>query len=295
MDRKNGAPAKHAWLPLEVCQKLIVASRERQGKPAQLTAGERRLTRVDCERLLDREREAEAAFNKAQADKEHIKRLWCILAFEIFLFAAGVGVWLLANADWLPEGFVTRDNKIIYLVIAGIALVSGTHSFLDLRATRLGTDRARKHFNVFQGAGFSLFIVACVLGIGAILAVIGAIVHNAWLTGQFGPTDYLMVLVLTMVLFKFLAFLIIDWIEGLENAAGVISALIAIGLLLTAYVLGVVHHAWSEMAARQDTPLWWTPLIATFLLLWAWPLWWAAIASALKLRTLLAERRAKAS
>src|SRR5262245_19274383 len=116
MNKKNGSGAGlsdqgdndfdlDASEQLEIYWQLIAASRQRQDKPALLTAQEQLLTLEGCELLVKREHEAEAAFDKARADKERIKWLGWILPLELFIFAAGASLWLLAEMEWLPEDF----------------------------------------------------------------------------------------------------------------------------------------------------------------------------------------------
>src|SRR5262245_41314848 len=83
------------------------------------------------------------------------KRAQSLVRLGLITFAIGAGLWLRSYADWLPETLARAPAgppdqvglRGALLVIAGIGLAGAVHSYLDLRAYRLGTERARKLAN----------------------------------------------------------------------------------------------------------------------------------------------------
>jgi len=132
---------------------------------------------------------------------------------------------------------------------------------------------------------FCLFIMAVlygIYGIGRMLWDLGIFIHDAWVTESFGPRDYLFVVFVGRFPMQLLAFAFRFWIKTRKRAAVVVFSLIASGLLLTAYVASILYCVWPRITVDPlDTSI---PVI--FFLLWAWPLWWAFIASARRLRLL---------
>src|SRR5215813_5377511 len=97
-----------------------------------------------------------------------------------------------------------------------------------------------------------------------------------------GHGIYLFVVFVGMFPMQLLAFAFHLWIKTRKNTAVVVFSLIASGLLLTAYVASILYCVWPRITVDPlDTSI---PVI--FFLLWAWPLWWAFIASARRLRLL---------
>jgi hypothetical protein len=278
-----GAPTSR-----EVLQALIASSRGRQGRPAELTPEEQLLTRDECEHLLDREREAEAAFNKAKADEEHIKWQRWALRINTLLFIAALALELSAYADWLPEALATRDMQYLYVFVAGITSVHGILGFLDVRATRLGTKRAIKQFDVAKRISSGSFVLLYTLCIGGLLFFIGAILYDTWISGR--PLEYVILFFVSVILAKLLIFPFLELLDMLGRTA-LICTLVVFGLLLAAYAASVFYVMRPNFS---EAGLLMAVFHGAFFLLFPWPLYWGLIAAVSRLRAVLAASNAEA-
>src|SRR5262249_39504460 len=264
---------------LEACWALSESSRQRQGKPPQLTSDEQRLTLEECEFLLRREHEAEKIAREQAAVEQYIKRLRRLLPFELGVIVLGVGLWFLAYMDWLPA---TRDTKIFYLGFAGLALGSASISYLDLRAHRLGTQRARNQARAAKMAARGLFIAFGVAVTGAILLALGFVVYESWLSGGLEENAFLVIIFLALILIQLLVFPALSWIEARENITRPVFGSIAFGLLLTAYLASLLYWYWMWPRIPDDRLEPHPTILLILLLLMSWPLWLGCIDSAWK-------------
>ena len=236
--------------------------------------------------------EAKVAYEAAWAHAQSCVR------WGLVVFAIGAGLWLLSCADWLPESLANSlagppdqvGLRGALLVIAGIGLAGSFHSYLDLRAYRLGTERARKLANAASTVFEWLMIAGGVLGIGAILLLIGLIISD-WLTGiyvrfPFGAVNiFVTMLVIPLIAPAY------TWIER-QAKTGLISALIALGALLAAHLTTGAFGVWFYVSVMEQ-PLWFpgSVVIAISTLAGAALLLWGVVLVVRRLRAPAAQRR----
>jgi len=214
---------------------------------------------------------------------DEIKGARVSLSLGLVLMALGLGPWLLSYAGWLPAGW--RKNQDVWLFAAGAGLALALAFYFVLRAQRLGTKLERNQAMVAAAVFIGPLVAFFVLSIGVFLWTFVTVVHGR-LRGQVGPREYLFFLFMIMMMTMPVMIHAPAWIKtNVRSTAGIVITLIAFGIVLAAYVSSVLYCAWS---INLDHPLP-TILVVVFLLL-AFPLWWAFIASARRLRHLLARR-----
>ena len=113
--------------------------------------------------------EARQAYEK-QARERQIKQAKGGIRWGLIGFAGGGVVWLLSNANLLPDAFVTADTRAGCLVVAAVGLSCAVLNFFSVRANRLGTERAKAQFR----AGMAM--------IEAVIVIVGASVVAILLT-----------------------------------------------------------------------------------------------------------------
>jgi hypothetical protein len=220
-------------------------------------------------------RAAELVTAEETADCESaIKRARWSLRVDIVAVAIGVGLWALSHFDSLglakvlagPEDQVSY--RIGFLSIAALGVGGAILSYLDQRALRLGTERARKQANAARAVARGLMIPA---GVGAFLfflVLLGLVLRDVisdWLTTRYLRNHIVLVHgILSMLILPFIL-PVCFWIEAWAKSSGLIAAVIGFSVLLTA------HVALTLGKLQQPELSWWlVPLfdamIAAFLI-----------------------------
>lgn len=253
----------------------------------------------DEEAIRQRVADAKAVEERA-AHEQAIKHEQSSMRWALVIFAGGTCFWLLSYADWLPAiltkilaGSEDRtDQRFLWLVMAGMGLALATLSYLDLRALRLGTERARKLAYVAKMVSATVVVLGCIAFLGAILLLLGIVISD-WLAsdGHRFPLVIVSYLVHWPILMAILFSL--PWIEGLVRPARLIFALVVLSALLAADVaVGsiIVWDEWVQIVQDRHLPVWIAFLVAIPNVLIAPFLLWGIVIAVRRLRDLTAQR-----
>jgi hypothetical protein len=222
--------------------------------------------------------------DKKAAQESNSKWLRGLLTICLAVFAIGVGLYFSypgpggASAGWL--------------FLSGFALVIGLLAYLNLRAERLGTLRARKQSDAAEMIFEWLMTAGHAVAVGVLLLVLGLVVYG-WIAGHFWQPPYMFVTLLVVWVFNHTIFWsVLDWIKDRANIAGLVFALMALGVLLAAHAAAVFYFAWHTM---PEAPLWSIILLPTVLFLGVgWSLVWGIALAVGRLHALLASSPTRA-
>jgi hypothetical protein len=231
---------------LEQSQELIKELRKYQGKPAELTPDEQRLTREECHLLWRREWEAMMASAKTKdeernrsAHRVNIVSLWLLTVIPLLSFTGAICLWVLTDMDRLSEQYAPGQNKFNYLTLAGFMLVLTVVGYFNLRAARLGTERAIR-LAAIADRSLELFMTGFAwLAGGAALVAIGFLLYG-WLHGDFPRAPFIIISMLTMFIFMVAIWPIVTWIDKTDTKK-VASMLIAFGVAVAAHEAAILH------------------------------------------------------
>lgn len=201
------------------------------------------------------------------ANEAACKNAQSLVRWGLIIFAIGTGLWLLSYADWFPEAltraFAGPPDQVGprggLLVIAGIGLAGAVHSYLHLRAHRLGTERARKQANAVETVSKWLGIAVLVVWIGAVLLMIALVIGN-WLSGLSERFPFGAVHLFVMMLVLPLIAPVYSWIER-QARTGLIFVLMALGMLLAVHVGWALLSLW-QFVEEIGLPLWSASLLS---------------------------------
>ncbi len=218
------------------------------------------------------------------------------LRVSISAIAIGVGLWVLSHLDWLPWGLSEIlagpedkvSNRIGWLFIAALGFGGAILSYLDLRALRLGTERARKQAFAANVVAKWLGIAGVALVVGVFLLLLGLVIYH-WLTSDGRQFPFFIVSYFVHVPVLFATLAAIPWLEERIRPAELIFAAIAFGALLVGDVALGVFGTWA--VAQDELRPWWLAffhalpnvLVAPFLV-------WGLVTALWRLRKLTKQR-----
>jgi hypothetical protein len=235
---------------LEQSQETIKEFRKYQGKPAELTPDEQRLTREECHLLWRREweammasAEAEQADNERRGHRENIITWRFITGLSFLFFTGAICLWALTDMDRLSEQSAPGQNKFSYLFFAGFMLISTLAGYFNLRAARLGTERAIRLAAIADRSLELFFNIGAWLISGAVLVVIGFLLYG-WLHGDFPRAPFIIISMLTMFILMVVMGPILIWIDRADTKK-VASVLIAFGVAIAAHEAAILHYVLS--------------------------------------------------
>jgi hypothetical protein len=236
------------------------------------------------------------AAEASAAHEQALRRERSSLRWALLIFAVGACLLLLSYVGWLPARVATlvagsedrADQGFFWLVIAGMGLGFATLSYLDLRALRLGTERARKHASAAKMVAKWLVIAGSVLAIGVLLLFLDLIITD-WLTSKTDRFPFSMVSYLVHWPILIAILFAIPWLAERAKPAGLIFTLVVLGGLLVTDVAVGVRIVWDDKP--QQLPGWIALLAAFPNVLIAPLLLWALVITVRRLRELTAQGR----
>jgi hypothetical protein len=191
------------------------------------------------------------------------------IGIGLIIFALGASLWLLLQMDLLSESVANlvegpkdqlgRGHFWLAMAIMGFGIAA--LSYLDMRALRLGTARARKQAHIAKLVAGAAGVLFCVAVSALMLALLGLMISD-WLSGirgfPFFAANYF-----AHIPIIFVIFLAITWIERpARTAAGMIVALIALSGLLAADIAVGGFMAWDGLQLAEEREL---PILIAFM------------------------------
>jgi MFS family permease len=178
-------------------------------------------------------------------------------------------------------------SEVPLLLIAGMGAAIATVFYLNLRAIRLGTERARKQAYAAHLIAKWIMIAGGALAVGVLLLFLGLVI-SGWLADPSGRFPFGIVSALmSMVIIPFCV-LTYFWIKVRARAAGLIFAVIGLGVLLAVYVTSNVMLMRDDLVPQL--PLWSILLIATYKFGIAAALGWPIVTAVRRLCELAAQQ-----
>ena len=204
-------------------------------------------------------RVAELVTAEETADYEsEIKRARSLLRFSFIPIIFGVSLWVLSHLDWLPWGLAwlragadDRGYRIAFLMIAGMGVGGAIWSYLDLRALRLGTERAIKNANAAKAIAKWLASLG-VAGFALLLLLLVGLVIGHWVIGRGEQFPTIAVHWLLMMLTILYAIPACNLIASRAKTPELVLALIGFSVLLTGHLATALYEL--RVLLDRETP-----------------------------------------